>query len=558
MKTSRALLKLLEDRGVDTIFGYPGGAVIPIFNEIVDSSVNFILVRHEQCAAHMADGYARASGKPGVCLVTSGPGVTNAITGVATAYADSIPIMALTGQVAAPLLGTGAFQEVDAFSLMMPITKYNYRILEPEQLTRAVDEGWKVMQNGRPGPVHIDLPVDVMNMETDESWLSEKYEPRKVDTDTSQLIAAITAIKNAKKPVIMAGGGVIGSNSSSLLIQLAEMIGAPVVTPLMGIGSIPFDHPLYLGTLGMHGNLAALDAIKNADLVIAIGTKFSDRTYCPATSVSRGCKIIQIDIDPTEFNKHNAPAINLMADVNFALHLIIGGLDDTPVKPNPEWIATATEFKKKCDSCVIDINEEVIVPQKIMHEINKILDDDMIVTTDVGQNQMWAMHHLNIKNPRQFISSGNLGTMGFGFPAALGAKIACPDKKVLAITGDGGFMMVMQELATSISNDIPVVVCLLNNGWLGMVKQWQKLFWNARYSGTSLVGTNPDFVKLAESFGAYGIRVTKPEEIEVALKQAFANDKTTIIDIWINPEEDTLPMIPPNPDIPLIKGRCKY
>lgn len=555
MKGSRALLQMLEDRGVKQTFGYPGGSVIPIFDEVLNSSIENILVRHEQCAAHMADGFTRASGEPGVCLVTSGPGVTNAVTGVATAQADSIPMMVLTGQVASGMLGMGAFQEVDAFSLMMPITKYNYRVLELQQLPQAIDEGWKIMQYGRPAPVHIDLPVDSMNSEIDESMLNCSYEPRKINTDKTLLLAAIAEMKSARRPVIYAGGGVIGANASNELVKLAEMLGAPVVTSMMGLGCIPYDHPLSLGPLGMHGKLAALDAIKNADLLIAVGTKFSDRTYSAKSCVSPGCRIIHVDIDATEFGKHGLDSLNILADVKETLTLFIGGLED--VSPKQEWLAVAAGFKARCDGCRIDFDNERILPQRVMYEINKFIDDDTIVTTDVGQNQMWAMHHLKIRKPRQFISSGNFGTMGFGLPAAMGAQVACPDKKVISIVGDGGLLMVIQELATAVHYGYPVVICLMNNGWLGMVKQWQKLFWNERYSSTKLFDSNPDFVKIAEAFGANGIRVEKPGEIGDALRQAFASGKTTLIDIWVDPEEDALPMLPAN-NTAMVKGRCPY
>lgn len=555
MKGSRALLQMLEDRGVKQTFGYPGGSVIPIFDEVLNSSIENILVRHEQCAAHMADGFTRASGEPGVCLVTSGPGVTNAVTGVATAQADSIPMMVLTGQVASGLLGMGAFQEVDAFSLMMPITKYNYRVLELQQLPQAIDEGWKIMQYGRPAPVHIDLPVDSMNSEIDESMLNCSYEPRKINTDKTLLLAAIAEMKSARRPVIYAGGGVIGANASNELVKLAEMLGAPVVTSMMGLGCIPYDHPLSLGPLGMHGKLAALDAIKNADLLIAVGTKFSDRTYSAKSCVSPGCRIIHVDIDATEFGKHGLDSLNILADVKETLTLFIGGLED--ISPKQEWLAVAAGFKARCDGCRIDFDNERILPQRVMYEINKFIDDDTIVTTDVGQNQMWAMHHLKVRKPRQFISSGNFGTMGFGLPAAMGAQVACPDKKVISIVGDGGLLMVIQELATAVHYGYPVVICLMNNGWLGMVKQWQKLFWNERYSSTKLFDSNPDFVKIAEAFGANGIRVEKPGEIGDALRQAFASGKTTLIDIWVDPEEDALPMLPAN-NTAMVKGRCPY
>ncbi|MBO5669002.1 MAG: biosynthetic-type acetolactate synthase large subunit [Candidatus Methanomethylophilaceae archaeon] len=556
MKGSKALLNMLADRGVEKIFGYPGGQVIPIFDEIIDSSIENVLVRHEQCAAHMADGFSRASGRTGVCLATSGPGATNLVTGVATAYADSVPMMVLTGQVASSVLGMGAFQEVDAFSLMMPVTKYNYRVLELPQLPKAMDQGWKLATVGRPGPVHIDLPVDSITSDIDEGLLTCNFSVLKPVSDLSNIPAATEIIRSARSPVILAGGGVIGSDTSEDVVRFAEMIGAPVITPMMGIGCIPYDHPLSLGSLGMHGKMSALDAIKSADVLIVLGARFSDRTYSKRTSISPGCKVIHVDIDCTEFDKRLPATLNIHADLRDAIGEMMRHLG--PFVPKEEWAVKVAGFKAKCSGCNIDLPFDPIVPQKVMHEINKILDDNTIITTDVGQNQMWAMHHLKINRPRQFISSGSLGTMGFGLPSALGAKVACPEKKVMTITGDGGLLMVIQELATAVAEDLPIVICLLNNGWLGLVKQWQKLFWDKRYSSTRLYDSNPDFVKLAEAFGAKGIRVEKPGDVGDALKQAFASDKPCLLDIICNPEEDMLPMIPNNPAQQIVRGRCQY
>ncbi len=544
---------MLEDKGVDTMFGYPGGSVIPIYDEIVKSSVRHVLVRHEQCAAHMADGYARASGRPGVCLATSGPGATNLVTGVATAFADSIPMIALTGQVGTGSMGLGAFQEVDAFSLMMPVTKHNYRVLDLDNLPAALTKSWKLCQMGRPGPVHIDLPVDQMNADIDESLLGRDYDPKAVPEEMSGVPTAVQWIKEAKCPVIMAGGGATSSGCSEEIVRLAEMIRAPVVTPMLGIGIIPYDHPLYLGPVGMHGRMCALSSLKQADLVIAVGTKFSDRTYSTHSRMDAKCRVVQIDIAPTELNKHGQAAVNLLCDAKKGLDAILAGLSPAS---RPAWDRDVAEMKTRC-GCGIDIDTVPILPQKVMHEINGLIDDDTIVTTDVGQNQMWAMHYLNIRRPRQFISSGSFGTMGFGLPSAIGAKAARPDSKVLTVTGDGGLLMVVQELATSIAEDLPVAICLMNNGWLGMVKQWQKLFWNRNYSSTML-GANPDFVKLAEAFGAKGITVERPSEIGEALRTAMACDRTCLVDIHIDPEEDVLPMLPPNPAVPIVKGRCRY
>ncbi len=557
MKGNRALLQMLEDRGVETMFGYPGGSVISLYDEIMDSSINHVLVRHEQCAAHMADGYARASGTPGVCLATSGPGATNLITGIGTAYADSTPMLALTGQVGTGSLGLGAFQEVDAYSLLMPITKHNFRVLDVNRLPHAVDEAWQICQTGRPGPVHIDLPSDQMISEIDEDLLGLTYGIKHPKEDMSEIGTAIQWIKEADKPVLLVGGGSINANATDEVVKLAEIIGAPAVSTLMGVGAMPTGHPLSLGPLGMHGRMCALETFQSADLVIAIGTKFSDRTFSPQSRFGKDCRVIQLDIDATEFDKHGNKVINLLCDAKKGTQALIDGLTGYDSQ-REDWEKTYSEYKIRCQ-CNTDIDQKPIVPQKVIFELNKFIDKDhdMIVTTDVGQNQMWAMHYLHVHKPRHFLSSGSFGTMGFGLPSAIGAKAAKPDSTVVTITGDGGFQMVGQELATAVSEDLPVVVVLLNNGWLGMVKQWQKLFWGKRYSETELKG-NPDFVKIAEGLGAKGMRVEKPGDIADALKTAIDSGDTYLLDIRVDPEEDILPMLPADPKQALVKGRCPY
>jgi len=554
MKGSRALLKMLEDRDVTTMFGYPGGSVIPIYDEIKDSSIRHVLVRHEQCAAHAADGYARASGRTGVCLSTSGPGATNMVTGIATAYADSIPMLALTGQVGSNVLGSEAFQEVDAYSLMMSVTKHNFRVTDVKRLPHAVNEAWKIAVSGRPGPVHIDLPVDQINAQIDESLLSEDFGIKEPTEDLSGIDDAVRLIKQSAKPVIFAGGGVISANASEEVQKLAEMLNAPVVTPLMGIGSIPYDHPLNMGSLGMHGRMCAMEAFSNSDLVIAVGTKFSDRTYSAHTQPGKTCKVVQIDIDGTQFGKSKRDSVDIKADAKKALGLLIEKLGGNV--PHEAWAREARDWKKRC-TCDYNIYSNPIVPQKVMYELNRFMDEKTIVTTDVGQNQMWAMHFLETTRPRQLLSSGSFGTMGFGLPSAIGAKAARPDCKVATVVGDGGLQMVIQELATSVAEKLPVVVVLLNNGWLGMVKQWQKLFWDERYSETHLED-DPDFVKIAEAYHAKGIAVDRAGDVHDALKEAFDCGETCIVDIHVDPEEDALPMLPPNPQISAIKGRCKF
>ncbi len=554
MKGTKALVKLLEDKQVDTIFGYPGGSVIPIYDALYDSSIRHVLVRHEQCAAHMADGYARASGIPGVCLATSGPGVTNLVTGVATAYADSIPMIALTGQVGTNMLGLGAFQEVDAYSLLMPITKHNFRVLDVNRLPHAIKEAWDICRAGRPGPVHIDLPVDQMNSDMDESYLGETYGIKPETEDLSYLQEAARWISEAERPVILVGGGAV--NSQDEVMEFARLLRAPVDTTLMGMGVVPSSYELCMGPLGMHGRMSAKSAMNGADLVISIGSRFSDRTYSPRSKIQdpKG-RVIHIDADPTEFGKHgHQNRIDLLGDCKKIVPMLTSALRG--YVPKEKWAAEAEGFRKRCH-CNTDLNSMPIAPQKLMHEINKIIKNDTIVTTDVGQNQMWAMHHLSFEHPRRLLSSGTFGTMGYGLPAAIGAKAAKPDSDVIAITGDGGFQMVMQEMATSISEDLPVTVVIMNNGVLGMVRQWQKLFWDRRYSSTTLNG-NPDFVKLAESFGAKGILVEKPGEIADALKEARDCCRTCLVEVRVDKEEDVLPMLPADPNAPMAKGRCAY
>ncbi len=545
---------MLENKGVDTIFGYPGGSVISIYDELLDSSIRHVLVRHEQCAAHMADGYARAKGQPGVCLATSGPGTTNLVTGIATAFADSSPMIALTGQVAAGSLGQGAFQEVDAYSLLMPITKHSYRVLDVNRLPHAIQEAWDICQMGRRGPVHIDLPVDQMNADIDESLINEKFGVKPIGEDLSGLHEAVLWIRESKRPVILVGGGAI--DASAEVMELARIMKAPVVNTLMGMGIVPSSYEMNMGPLGLHGRLSALTMSTEADLIISIGSRFSDRTYSPHDRMRepRG-RVIHIDVDATEFGKHRHECVNLQADAKKAIRSLICALGSAPLSWS-QWTEYALGVKRS-SACNPDISCTPIAPQKVMHEINKVIDDDTIVTTDVGQNQMWAMHYLNIEHPRQFLTSGTFGTMGFGLPSAIGAKAARPDKKVMTITGDGGLQMVIQELATSVADNLPVTIVLLNNGCLGMIRQMQKYYWNERYSA-EVLNDDPDFVTVAKGFRCKGIHVEKPEEIGDALRQAMDSDVTTLVEIMVDPDADILPMLPMNPNIPIIKGGVHY
>lgn len=555
MKGSKAVLSLLEEEGVNVMFGYPGGQSLPLYDDLIDSSIRHVLVRHEQCAAHMADGYARATGDVGVCTSTSGPGATNLVTGVATAYVDSSPMMVLTGQVQTNSLGNQAFQEADSFSIMMPITKHNFRILDPAEIPVAVRRGMDIASSGRKGPVHIDLPSDIQKSEVPEEAFSRTYRTPPVLEDFSKIPEAIKILTEAERPLLLVGGGSVWAGAGQEILRLAEILMAPVATTIMAKGIIPETHPLSLGIIGMHGKVGARKAYLEADAILAIGTRFSDRTAGAQSGLSPSTKLIQIDIDPAEASKLARTQIRIVGDARKGVEAILRGL--SLQKKESAWTRRIKEIQSACN-CNTNLMSTPILPQKVIYDLNDTLDTGAIVTTDVGQNQMWVAHFLKTKSPRQFISSGGFGTMGFGLPAAMGAKCAFPDETVMCITGDGGIQMVFQEFATAVSEDLPVVVCVMNNGWLGMVKQWQKLFNNKRYSGT-LLKDNPDFVKVAQAYGADGIRVERPSEIKEALHTAYNAGIPYLIDIRIDPEEDVLPMIPPG-DGPatIIKGRCTW
>ncbi|MGD1060444.1 MAG: biosynthetic-type acetolactate synthase large subunit [Methanomassiliicoccales archaeon] len=555
MKGSKALLALLEREGVEVMFGYPGGVVIPIYNDILDSSIHHVLVRHEQCAAHMADGYARATGRPGVCMATSGPGSTNLVTGVATAYADSSPMLVLTGQVATHLIGTAGFQEADTFSLMMPITKHNFRVLDPKDVPEAIKRGMNIAKTGRMGPVHVDLPVDVMNGDVPENLMDQEYPVPSPAEDFNGMLEAIRTLLNAERPSLLVGGGAIWANAGPEVAKLAELLVAPVITTVMGKGIIPEEHPLCMGIMGMHGKEASRRALLESDVILAIGTRFSDRTIPNANEISLSTKIIHLDIDPIEAGKNPRTKVRLVGDAKKGLQLLIKGVGKG--RPETPWAKRVKDLHNRCH-CDIDFDSTPIKPQKVIYEIGRILTDDTIITTEVGQNQMWASHFLRVRHPRQFITSGGFGTMGFGFPASIGAKIAFRDKPVIDIAGDGSIQMVFHEFATAVNENLPVMVVVMDNGWLGMVKQWQKLFWDKRYSATSLQ-RNPDFVALAKAFGADGVRVDKPSELREAFQKGLSSDVPFLVDVMTDPEEDVLPMVPAGKmSSDIVRGGCKW
>ncbi len=541
MTGAQAVLESLKREGVDVIFGLPGGVLLPLYDAIYQSDIHHILVRHEQGAAHMADGYARATGKVGVCIATSGPGATNLVTGIANAYMDSVPMVAITGQVNTWLIGKDAFQEADITGITLPITKHNYLLRSARDISRVFREAFYIARTGRPGPVLIDLPRDVTVDEVEFTWPEVDlagYRPS-VKAHEMQIKKAAKALMEAERPVIYVGGGVKYAGAHRELIELAIKINAPVTTTLMGIGCFPEDHQLSLGMLGMHGTKYANYAIQESDLILAIGARFDDRVTGKISSFAPRAKIIHIDVDPAEVSKNVRVDIPVVGDAKNALQ---GLLKEVGPKERSEWNEKTEGWKKDYPLRYIpDMN--VIKPQYVIEKLCEIAPD-AIITTEVGQNQMWAAQFFVHKDPQKFISSGGLGTMGYGFPAAIGAKMGRPECDVIDVAGDGSFLMNSQELATAVVNDIPVKVAVLNNGCLGMVRQWQELFFEKRYSATILGRASPDFVKLAEAYGAVGLRATKPSEVESVIRTALATDRPVVMDFIVNPAEKVSPMVP--------------
>ena len=555
MKGSELLIKKLKENGTTTIFGYPGGVLLPFYDALCESDIDHILVRHEQAAVHAADGYSRASGKIGVCLATSGPGATNITTGIATAHMDSSPIIALTGQVATNLIGKDVFQEVDTLGITMPISKHNFQPRTMEQIAEYVDKAFYIASTGRPGPVVIDLPnntlkedVNIEDIHPDTQ--TPGYKPTKKG-NIKQIKKAIEIINTSQKPIILAGGGVILSNASVELVKFATLTNIPIATTLMGKGSISEDHELSLGMIGMHGIESTNIALTECDCLIAIGCRFSDRSVSNITDYAPNATKIQIDVDPAEIGKTIPIDVPIVGDAKITLNEFIKKVQ---ISNRPTWTKHLMQIKKEKEP-KINYDTVPLKPQETIKEIMEAVTPTTIVSTDVGQNQMWMAHYYKTKNPRTFISSGGLGTMGFGLPAAIGAQVAKPEENVLAVVGDGGFQMVSQELATIDEYDLPIVTCVLNNRYLGMVYQWQVLYYNERISQTKLKPT-PDFVKLAQSYGVRGERVEKPGELRETIENALKSREATVIDVVIDPEE-LLPMVPPGEKITKIVGEYK-
>ena len=552
MTGAQAIIASLEAEGVDTVFGYPGGQAIKIYDALYDSKkLHHVLARHEQGATHMADGYARATGKVGVVLVTSGPGATNTVTGIATAYMDSIPMVVITGQVTRGVIGTDSFQESDIVGITMPIVKHSFLLQSTDDLTETFREAFYIASTGRPGPVLIDIPSDLQGAEMvfhyPDSVNIPSYRPT-YKGNAKQIKQATALIETSKRPLLYAGGGIVSSHACQELKALAEAMQIPVVTTLLGKGCFPSSHPLSLGPVGMHGSKYANMAMTECDLIIAAGARFSDRVTGKLDEFAPNAKVIHIDIDPAEIGKIREANVPIVGDAQGILGGIVAQLEKSGAEPvDAEWVETVNEWRERWPYYDDQFNDypNQIVPEVALDELSKQLDpDNSIVTTEVGQHQMWAHQHIGREHARSFLSSGGLGTMGFGFPAAIGAKFGCPDKQVVCVAGDGSFQMNSQEMATAAINNAAVKVFLLDNRALGMVHQWQKLFYHERYSST-ILDPVPDFVKLADAYGWEGERIEKPEEVAPAIARMLASDKPYLLDVAISPDQNVYPMVAP-------------
>lgn len=540
---AQILMEVFKEQQVDTVFGYPGGAVLNIYDEIFKSSdwLKHILTCHEQGAAHAADGYARATGKTGVVLATSGPGATNLVTGIATAYLDSTPMVAITGNVACSLIGRDSFQEVDITGITMPVTKHNYMVKDVTKLADTMRCAFTIAASGRPGPVLVDIPKDVQKAECEFTPVTAPCTPNPKPLNPDAVKQAAELIMQAERPIIYAGGGVIAADAGKELLTLAETIGAPIGTSMMGLSAVPNDHPLFLGMTGMHGRYAAIKALDRADLIIAVGTRFSDRATGNKQEFSKNHKVLHIDIDAAEISKNIPAYMSLLADVKEALSALnAAGLKHSP----PAWVEEVQALKSAPDNH-LSMDHSILNPEMVLKAVNSRLPGDSPVATDVGQHQMWVAQYYSFMKSRTFITSGGLGTMGFGMGAAIGACIGTGLKKTVLVTSDGSFHMNLNELATAVDNHLPLIILVLNNSVLGMVRQWQTMFFNKRYASTTL-NRPTDFVLLAQAFGAKGLRLDKLDKLDSVLDKAFTLPGPVLVDVRIDRDEMVLPMIPPN------------
>ncbi len=559
MSGAQALVKSLQNEGVEVVFGYPGGVALPIFDALYDvESPRTILVRHEQAAVHAADGYARVTGKPCAVIVTSGPGATNTVTGIANAFMDSIPMVVFTAQVATHVIGTDAFQESDMTGITIPITKHNYLVKHAEDLPEVIKEAYHIASTGRPGPVLIDVPVDVSKGEIDyvypESVNLPGYKPT-FKGHTKQIKQAAALIAKARKPLLYAGGGVLASGAWKELKELAELMQLPVVTTLMGKGAFPEDHHLFIGMPGMHGAKYTNYTITETDLLIAVGVRFDDRVTGKLATFASKSKVIHIDIDPAEIGKSKPVDVPIVGDAKNVLASIVAELRKMSAEPHTDaWMRVIDDWRSRYP-LHYHTPEGVLMPEYVIERVRELTKDrPTVITTEVGQNQMWSCQYTHIREPRTWVSSGGLGTMGFGFPAAMGAQLGRPEHLVIDIAGDGSIQMNIQELATAKINHIPVKIVILNNGVLGMVHQWQELFYGERYASSVLDQDVPDFVKLAEAYSCLGLRVTAPEDLDAALLQAFEYDGPVIVDCRVPSSENVYPMVAPGGSIDEMLG----
>jgi acetolactate synthase-1/2/3 large subunit len=559
MNGGQVLVRALEDVGVEVVFGYPGGVALHIFDALHDSKkIRSVLPRHEQAAVHMADGYARVTGKAAAVIVTSGPGATNTITGIANAYMDSIPMVVFTAQVATPVIGTDAFQESDITGITLPITKHNYLVKDPNELVEVIAEAFHIATTGRPGPVLIDVPADVSKGEIEYTWPESINLPGYKPTyrgHAKQIKQAVQLISKARKPLLYAGGGVLSSGAWKELKELAELMQLPVVATLMGKGVFPEDHHLSLGMPGMHGAKYANYAITETDLLIAVGVRFDDRVTGKLAAFASKAKVIHVDIDPAEIGKNKAVDVPIVGDAKSVLAEMVSELRKANAEPRTDaWMRVIDDWRTRFPFHYHE-REGVVMPEYVVERVRELTKDrPTVICTEVGQNQMWACQYTHIREPRTWVSSGGLGTMGFGLPAAIGAQIGRPGYLVIDIAGDGSIQMNSQEMATAAIEKLPVKVVLLNNGYLGMVRQWQELFYDKRYASSTLAQDCPDYVKLADAYGWLGLRVTDPAGVDAALLEAFEHDGPAFIDFRVARDECVYPMVAPGGSIDEMLG----